>query len=67
MKFIFILIFSLLFIDMAAYRCGPKCKPGQKLECPKMLRPIPIEYCQKMAMCKCVKDYTYDKLKNKEK
>ncbi len=66
MKFIFIFIFSLLFIDIACRRCGPKCNPGQKLECPKMLRPIPMEYCQKMARCKCVKDYTYDKQKIKK-
>jgi hypothetical protein len=65
MKFIFIFIFSLLFIDIACI-CKPKCDPGQKLECPKRTRPIPIGYCQLMRQCKCVKKDAYDELKMKD-
>ena len=62
MKFIFIFIFSLCFIDIA-YLCKPKCYPGQKLKCPEFRRPIPIGYCQLMRQCKCVKENANDKLK----
>jgi len=62
MKFIFIFIFSLCFIDIAC-RCRPNCYPGQKLECPKFRKPIPIGYCQLMMMCKCVKDNANDELR----
>ena len=66
MKFIFIFIFSLLFIDIAC-RCRPRCYPGQKLECPKFDRPRPIGYCQLMAQCRCVKDKTHDEVEKKKK
>ena len=66
MKLIFIFIFSLLFIDIACI-CGPRCKPGEEMECPKRKMAIPMGYCQLKRQCKCVRKKSYDNLKIKDR
>ena len=59
MKFIFIFIFSLLIIDnIGAYPCGIRCKPGQKLKCPKRKERHlpPMTLCQLLKRCECVNE-----------
>ena len=79
MKFIFIIIFSLILIDsIAAYPCGIKCQDGRKLKCPERkgrqkshrlpVIKLPNGFCQFLLnKCKCVNEKDNNELKIKDR